>query len=340
MSKNILLDTQESASTSSSSSAEQNIPNPVNATNTEKPQVVIKTVRFDEEKLISSAAEALTTRTWIKAKKVCNTWLKKINPQINNIPTELAQASVNSESDPEEESEEQKKAAAEILEQQKKEARLDEIAAILNCNIIKKDRSANDCVLDLKAKPGFRNIDNRLLHLAARVKNVAIVDELIALDADVNALNRDNVSPIGFACSSANVTIFQKLADAGAKTDLLSISSKNLFHFLCALSTDNPQDQEERLQIAQLLINRKLDQQQPDKNGKTPVQFIPEKANFTAMVELLAANRLHAATNLATEDTTVTEQKPTIPLKETPESSVTTPEAQSFQPNKEKTMCY
>ena len=336
MSKNILLSTQETTDTVSDPIAKQSSPHIVTSDKEEKlvePKVEKKKVRFDEEKLVLSKAEAAAIRKWIKEETIDADEIKA-SYTLPTFATEFVEQ--------EEKSDDEKKAAA-ILEQLnpdpslesprsrylsqdrgnsndgsglKKETRLDEIAEILNCKIIKRNLQINNSVLDLNVKPGYQNIDNGLLHLAARVKNLTIVEELIALGADVNIKNKDNISPIALACSAGSAEIFKTLAAAGAKIDLLSNSSRNLFHFLCAFSKNNPQDKEERLNIAQFLIDQKLDPQQLDKKSQTPSQLIPQNVDFSEMVELLTKNLLRDTTNFTNT---------------LPEPIVNDPEAQSFQ---------
>lgn len=66
--------------------------------------------------------------------------------------------------------------------------------------------------------------ENNLLHLLILDKNHELSDSLIGLGADVNKFNKDGWAPLHLAIQTGQAQTAQKLINAGAKLDQLSLN--------------------------------------------------------------------------------------------------------------------
>ena len=131
------------------------------------------------------------------------------------------------------------------------------------------------------------NEGNNALHLAVKDdREGSRIASLTYLGIDVNATNNEGKTPLHFAISNLNSESVKALLDGNADPLFVDKDNKTYLHLLAA-SGNHLRDKQKN--ITESLIEKGVDINALDNEGKTALQIAVEKCN-TSIIELLLEN--------------------------------------------------
>ena len=122
------------------------------------------------------------------------------------------------------------------------------------------------------------NYDSTPLHYACQKGFLSIIDYLISKDANIEAEDSKEQTPIYYAFGNKNqIQVLDCLIKEGANIEAIETNEKTPLHVAC---------EEGRIPIVQYLISKGANIEAKDIKGKTPLHFACENGNM-AIVEFL-----------------------------------------------------
>src|SRR5262249_54332448 len=140
--------------------------------------------------------------------------------------------------------------------------------------------------------------DLALLHKAAEMGDVKLIQRLLDLGANVNALERKEYSPLHWACWNNHVEAAKLLIERGAKTTF-RVERNGKFYDVSMLQAAAGARWPQSPALVEMLLERGLDPNCRDARGRTPLHYV---AGSFGNVEVLRVLLKHGADPKARDD--------------------------------------
>lgn len=130
------------------------------------------------------------------------------------------------------------------------------------------------------------------LHWCAKLGTVDVCDELIRLDCDLNAFNKNCETSAHCAAFYWNLSLLENLINRGINVSIQDSNGRTILHSLCKNSTDKIQIDFLKMRnlIQELIDKRGLDINLKDNLGFTPIMYACEYGNCDLLEILLNFN--------------------------------------------------